>query len=571
MAPGTFAPLAVRPQRPRPGPGDRAVHRAALPAHGRGAGRAGGRGAGSSPAGRRPPAAAARPRTIAVDCAAVPLGLAVLRALPPRADEPLRGLLRQAAWRLGATGLGGALLGGAERGCAALDDRLGAGGRLAAVPLAVPVGLGRRLRRGPARARASAERRPRTARTRPPAAVVPRHRDRRGRRPRRRRLRRARPRRPRRPPAGRGAARAARAVAAGRPRRLPRRRSASAPPRSGTGRCSGSRPATSADEPVLEADEADRWVPATVSGGPGSLVPWARPGPGGPPARPGVRPAGALPRPARPACPDLSIETVMGEPARADAGPGLRRAWTARRRRASGSTSRWPRWSGPAPSTGRCSCWSPRPAPATSTTSPSPPLQYLTLRRRRHGHAAVLQAALAAVPGQGRGRPRAEPAAVAAHPRTAPRPPAAGARGWCCSARASARTPARTCSCTGARWARRRSASTARCGSARRTAAVDARGDRRPTGSTSTADASPSSTTSPSSRRSARSGGARLRYVLVSHDNDGVTKFGPDLLTTAPDWLGPGPAARRRRSPGPARAASRRPCGGGRSRRSSRA
>jgi uncharacterized membrane protein len=30
----------------------------------------------------------------------------------------------------------------------------------------------------------------------------------------------------------------------------------------------------------------------------------------------------------------------------------------------------------------------------------------------------------------------------------------------------------------------------------------------------------------------------RLRFVLVSHDNDGVTKFGPDLLTTAPRWLG---------------------------------
>jgi uncharacterized membrane protein len=31
---------------------------------------------------------------------------------------------------------------------------------------------------------------------------------------------------------------------------------------------------------------------------------------------------------------------------------------------------------------------------------------------------------------------------------------------------------------------------------------------------------------------------SRLRYVLVSHDNDGVTKFGADLLTTAPAWLG---------------------------------
>jgi uncharacterized membrane protein len=33
---------------------------------------------------------------------------------------------------------------------------------------------------------------------------------------------------------------------------------------------------------------------------------------------------------------------------------------------------------------------------------------------------------------------------------------------------------------------------------------------------------------------------AKLRYVLVSHDNDGVTRFGPDLLTTAPHWLGAG-------------------------------
>jgi len=32
---------------------------------------------------------------------------------------------------------------------------------------------------------------------------------------------------------------------------------------------------------------------------------------------------------------------------------------------------------------------------------------------------------------------------------------------------------------------------------------------------------------------------SRLRFVMVSHDNDGVTKFGPDLLTTAPRWLGP--------------------------------
>jgi len=31
---------------------------------------------------------------------------------------------------------------------------------------------------------------------------------------------------------------------------------------------------------------------------------------------------------------------------------------------------------------------------------------------------------------------------------------------------------------------------------------------------------------------------SRVRYVLVSHDNDGVTKFGTDLFVTAPKWLG---------------------------------
>jgi uncharacterized membrane protein len=33
--------------------------------------------------------------------------------------------------------------------------------------------------------------------------------------------------------------------------------------------------------------------------------------------------------------------------------------------------------------------------------------------------------------------------------------------------------------------------------------------------------------------------GTRPRFVLLSHDNDGVTKFGTDLLWSAPDWLGP--------------------------------
>ncbi|HET8642457.1 MAG TPA: alpha/beta-hydrolase family protein, partial [Pseudonocardiaceae bacterium] len=37
----------------------------------------------------------------------------------------------------------------------------------------------------------------------------------------------------------------------------------------------------------------------------------------------------------------------------------------------------------------------------------------------------------------------------------------------------------------------------------------------------------------------ARERAVKPRYVLVNHDNDAVTKFGPDLLVSAPGWLGP--------------------------------
>ena len=36
---------------------------------------------------------------------------------------------------------------------------------------------------------------------------------------------------------------------------------------------------------------------------------------------------------------------------------------------------------------------------------------------------------------------------------------------------------------------------------------------------------------------------ARLRYVLLSHDNDGVTKFGPDLLVERTRLARPRPPA----------------------------
>ena len=99
--------------------------------------------------------------------------------------------------------------------------------------------------------------------------------------------------------------------------------------------------------------------------------------------------------------------------------------------------------------------------------------------------------------------------------------------GWSCSARAWARTPARTCSCTGARWA-------------------EALGIDRalwigtPYGSGGCTGDRPDRLDVDRTRRGGQRlrpirgarPGARLgvRYVLLSHDNDGVTKFGPDLL-----------------------------------------
>ena len=91
--------------------------------------------------------------------------------------------------------------------------------------------------------------------------------------------------------------------------------------------------------------------------------------------------------------------------------------------------------------------------------------------RRRHGDAAVLQAALAAVAGQGARAPASRTGCSGCGSWSGCATGPGRGRGSCCSARASARTPARTSSCTGARWASRRWASTGRCGSARRTAA----------------------------------------------------------------------------------------------------
>jgi len=249
---------------------------------------------------------------IVVDGAAVPLGLAVLRALPPRADDPLRGVVRQAAWRLGATGLCGALLGGARLGAQALDDRLVLGGRLVALPLAIPVGLGvayvlDRIRAaeheeeldGPDASSALSSLAVATGVVGALAgAAYGEH-----------------------ALVDLGARRLA-AVLRGPPELWRLTGHAAFLAGLGVGASAVWHRAmrqietgTSADVPVLEPGEADHWVPATVSGSPASLVPWAGLGrEGRRHALASVRPEPVTKRPA--GVPDLSIETVMGEAAR---------------------------------------------------------------------------------------------------------------------------------------------------------------------------------------------------------------------------------------------------------------
>jgi uncharacterized membrane protein len=262
--------------------------------------------------GARSPAAQ-RAGTMALDCAAVPAGLAVLRAFPPRADDPLRGAVRQAAWRLGAAGLSGALLGGAQLGTRALDDRLRLGGRLAAVPLAVPVGLGVAYLLDRIRAGGQAES---TGGARAPSPLSSLA-------------------------VASGVVGSLAGVAYGEHalsdlvgRRLAAvlpgppevwRLAGHAGSLAGLGlgastvwhrAMRGIEARTSVDVPVLEPGEGERWVPPTVSGGPGSLVAWEGMGRDGRlHALASVRPQ---PLPDRPdGVPDLSIETVMGTPARA--------------------------------------------------------------------------------------------------------------------------------------------------------------------------------------------------------------------------------------------------------------
>jgi uncharacterized membrane protein len=271
----------------------------------------------ASAAGRRGGDAARRSQrrlTLGADLAAIPLGLALQKALPARPGEAmLRGTVRQVGWRLAVTGIGGSLLIGVEDALHALRRGREPKHAFRSAPVAVPVGLavGYLLEHRRRRVLDQADLpQPHSAATalRPLGIAVG---------------------------VSGGLAVAAygeqalaeafgrrvAAVAPGGPQvwKLPFHAA-----------CLGGLTAAgyqlygramrkieagaSADEPVLESDEADRWTGPTVSGGPGSLVPWSVLG------REGRRHALTFVRPEtfddRPeGVPDLSIETVMGEPA----------------------------------------------------------------------------------------------------------------------------------------------------------------------------------------------------------------------------------------------------------------
>ena len=97
-------------------------------------------------AGRRgdePARRSQRRLTLAADLAAIPLGLAIQKALPPRPGEAmLRGTVRQVGWRLAVTGVGGSLLIGVDGVLQRLRPDGGLRYRFRAAPVAVPVGLG---------------------------------------------------------------------------------------------------------------------------------------------------------------------------------------------------------------------------------------------------------------------------------------------------------------------------------------------------------------------------------------------------------------------------------------------
>jgi uncharacterized membrane protein len=251
--------------------------------------------------------------TLSADLAAIPAGLTLQRLLPTHPGEAMaRGWVRQAGWRVATTGVAALSLEASRAALRAVDSRVGAGGKVATLPIAVPLGLfiafvvDRRRPLAVSEDETVTPTSPPLTRSMLVAAGVE---------------------------GGLTAAAYAEHLLAGAAgawlaTRLPGGPNvwrlvvhggalgllATGTSVMWTRAMRGIEAGAAAEEPVFGGGEGDRWIGPTLSGGPGSCVPWETLG------REGrrhmlthVRPA---PVPDRPAgLPDLSIETVMGEPA----------------------------------------------------------------------------------------------------------------------------------------------------------------------------------------------------------------------------------------------------------------
>ncbi|HSN06678.1 MAG TPA: alpha/beta-hydrolase family protein [Candidatus Angelobacter sp.] len=87
-----------------------------------------------------------RAATLLLDVVAVPVGFGLVALVGHRANEStLRALVRQAGWRFGLTGIGATILAASLATTHALDEAVGADGRIERIPLAIPVGLAAEL------------------------------------------------------------------------------------------------------------------------------------------------------------------------------------------------------------------------------------------------------------------------------------------------------------------------------------------------------------------------------------------------------------------------------------------
>lgn len=84
----------------------------------------------------------AKAATLLLDVLVIPAGLGVVAFIGQRDHETnVRGLIRQLGWRTAVTGAGATLLAAALATTHALDDAVGAQGRIERFPIAIPVGL----------------------------------------------------------------------------------------------------------------------------------------------------------------------------------------------------------------------------------------------------------------------------------------------------------------------------------------------------------------------------------------------------------------------------------------------